>query len=189
MLVRRRLRNFLTIFGRNNVPMNDDLQLLEWQRLYDLRTLQIMDTSPEQAYDDIVRLAAIVTGCPMAFIGFLDEDRLWFKSRVGIEVDEVPKEQSFCVKTIEKDDMLEIYNAVYHPEFRTNPAVTGKERVRYYAGLPLFSPGRCRVGTLCVVDQEPRMLNNKQREALFILARQATDLLVQRQQSLLSECA
>jgi len=137
-----------------------------------LRRYEILDTPAEVEFDDFTRLAAYICGTPTALISFVDADRQWFKSKVGLEVSETPRSVAFCSKAIEMNGLMEVPNALDDERFRTNPLVTGAPNIRFYAGSPLVSPDGMAVGTLCVIDYTPRSLTPQQRDAIEALGRQ-----------------
>jgi len=139
-------------------------------RLAALFTYDIMDTESEGEFDALVRLAAHIAGTPIALITLLDERRQWFKAKIGIPISETPLEQAFCRYTIQGDDAMEVEDAQLDDRFVTNLLVTGEPHIRYYCGLPLLTPEGFRLGSLCVIDREPRQLGDAQREALQTLA-------------------
>jgi signal transduction histidine kinase len=149
----------------------------ESERLVALRSYAIMDTQPEQAYDDFTLLASQICGTPIALIGLIDETRQWYKARVGIDAREVAREMSFCSHALVQTPpgLMEIPDAREDIRFQDNPAVTsGDSPVRFYAGAPLVAPGEHVLGTLCVIDSSPRHLSENQRKALEALARQVS---------------
>ena len=146
-------------------------------RLASLREYEILDTEPEPAFDDITRLAAFICGTPVALISLLDLHRQWFKSRVGLEVQETPIELAFCAHAIEDEKVMLVPDALQDPRFSLNPLVTGAPKIRFYAGAPLVTPGGVALGTICAIDQVPRSLTEAQRSALAALARQVVQLL------------
>ena len=157
----------------------------ETQRQRDLDTYRIVDSLPEEAYDDIVRLAARLCGAPVATMSLIDRDRQWFKSRVGIESTQTPRALAFCDHAIREPQLLmEVRDAANDPRFRDHPDVTGGLGIRFYAGMPLVTPHGTAVGTVCVIDHAPRTLDDTQREALASLARIAMNLLESRRQLL-----
>lgn len=145
----------------------------EQDRLAALEALQIMDTPSEQAFDDLTELASRWLDMPIALVSLLDDQRQWFKSRVGLEVSETPREQAFCNHTIEQAGVFEVPDATLDPRFQNNPLVTGAPHIRFYAGYPIASPNGQRLGTLCIIDQVPRQLSASQRDTLERLARLA----------------
>ena len=155
--------------------MNPDLPArlagIEAARILALRNLRLLDSGPEQAFDDIVRVAATICDVPIALVSLVDHERIWFKARIGTELAELEREGSFCAATLERDeDYFEVEDALDDPCFRDSPLVTAEPNVRFYAGVSLISQG-VKVGTLCVVDTVPRQLTAQQRDALVSLAR------------------
>jgi anti-sigma regulatory factor (Ser/Thr protein kinase) len=144
----------------------------EPERLAALHRYRILDTNPERAFDDLALLASQICGTPMALITLIDENRQWFKSRVGVSVGETPRRISFCARTIEQPDLLVIPDALADRRFSDNPLVLGDPHIRFYAGAPLITPDGHAIGTLCVADRVPRHLTADQVEALLALKRQ-----------------
>lgn len=150
-------------------------------RLSELRSLGVLDTAAEQAYDDVVKLAAFICDTPIALISLVDEDRQWFKARVGINEMETPRGQAFCAHAItEPDALMEVPNALDDLRFAANPLVTGELGIRFYAGAPLLTASGAALGTVCVIDRVPRKLTAGQAEALKALSRQVVQLLALR---------
>jgi len=139
-----------------------------------LRRYGILDTPREEAYDDLASLAAQVCGTPLAMIGFLDTDRVWFKSTVGFDATEMPRDRTFCAHAVVVREVLVVPDAAADPRFSSNPLVTSAPGVRFYAGVPLFSREGYALGTLCVVDRVGREILPAQLSALRALARQVT---------------
>ena len=144
----------------------------EAARMASLRDLAILDTAPEQIFDDVVTLAAAICGTPIAAINFVDEDRQWGKALVGLDSSEAPREASFCARAIVQDDVFVVPNTMADPEWAQNPMVTGDPGLRFYAGAPIVGDDGHAVGTVCVADHTARQLDAGQLEALTILARQ-----------------
>jgi anti-sigma regulatory factor (Ser/Thr protein kinase) len=144
----------------------------ESARLAALTRYRILDTQPERAFDDLALLATQICGTPMALITLVDEDRQWFKSRIGISVDQTPRRISFCARAIEQPGLFVIPDAREDVRFCDNPLVVGEPHVRFYAGAPLITPDGHALGTLCVADRVPRTLTPDQVEALLALKRQ-----------------
>ncbi len=145
----------------------------ESARLEALRRYQILDTSAEQAFDDLTRLASLLCDTPMAVMSLIDENRQWFKSRVGIEIAETPRAVAFCAHTIQQRESLVVPDAARDDRFRNNPFVKAKDGIRFYAGVPLITPDGHAIGTLSVMDRKSRQLEARQLDALRALARQA----------------
>ncbi|KUL23783.1 GAF domain-containing sensor histidine kinase [Actinoplanes awajinensis] len=146
-------------------------ETLEQERLAALYGYEIMDTPAESDFDDIVTLAAQLCDKPIALISLVGADRQWFKARVGTELCEGPRDESFCTHALHHDDILQVPDARQDPRFAELPLVAGEEHVRFYAGAPLITPNGRRIGTLCVADREPGLLTPAQREGLRALAR------------------
>lgn len=146
----------------------------ETDRLAALYSLDILDSAPEQDFDDIVALASNVCGTPMSLVTLVDTDRQWFKARVGTEQTEIEREISFCAHAILGRDVLVVPDAAKDPRFADNPQVDCADGIRFYAGAPLVTTEGFALGTLCVVDDVPRRLDVEQLHALRALARQVT---------------
>ncbi|WP_341527563.1 GAF domain-containing protein [Nostoc sp. UHCC 0302] len=150
---------------------------LEVARLEALRQYKILDTEPEQAYDNLAQLAAFICGTPIALVNFIDEHRQWFKAKVGIEVPEMPRTVGLSYLCQEKRDLVVVTDTLADEKFASNPVVTAYPYVRFYAGVPLVTPKGHMLGTLCVIDNVPRELSQKQMEALVALSRLVIDQL------------
>ncbi|ARV57378.1 PAS domain S-box protein [Nostocales cyanobacterium HT-58-2] len=144
----------------------------EVARLKALRQYQILDTEPEEAYDNIAQLAALICGTPIVLVNFIDENRQWFKAKIGLEVPEMPRSVGLSYLCQERRDVVIISDTLADERFAKNAVVVSYPYVRFYAGIPLFAPNGEIVGTLCAIDQVPRELSNKQVEALVALSRQ-----------------
>jgi GAF domain-containing protein len=149
----------------------------EAARLKALHAYHILDTDPEQAFDDLTLLASQVCGTPIALITLVDEDRQWFKSKVGIDVDETARNISFCSHAIEQPGLFVVPDTLSDGRFRDNPMVVSEPHIRFYAGAPLLTRDGDPLGTICVVDSKPRVLTDDQRAALNALRRQAESQL------------
>ncbi len=152
------------------MPIPND-SLSERRRLDVLRSFEILDTPADEAFDRITRVAAHVAQVPIALVSLVDESRQWFKSKIGIDVAETPREHAFCAHTIRSSDPMVVRDAKQDDRFRDNPLVVGEPGIRFYAGMPLVSPDGARLGTLCVIDRVPRELTVEQRGVLTVLAR------------------
>ena len=145
---------------------------LEPARIAALRAYDILDTPRESDFDDIVTLAARICGTPMAVINLIDETRQWFKAEVGFGVRETPIGDSICAHVILQDDLVEIHDTLADPRMADNPLCLAEPGLRFYAGALLKSKSGYPIGTLCVLDNQPRTLNSTQRDALRVLAAQ-----------------
>jgi signal transduction histidine kinase/CheY-like chemotaxis protein len=143
----------------------------ESERLKALRLYDILDTLPEEAFDEITQLAAHICGCPIATVSIIDAQRQWYKSRVGLDLVETPRDMAFCAHTILGDKPVIVEDATLDARFADNPAVMGGPKVRFYAGVPLTNKDGFALGTLCVVDLITRQMSREQTAALEALSR------------------
>ncbi|AIE86417.1 GAF domain-containing hybrid sensor histidine kinase/response regulator [Fimbriimonas ginsengisoli] len=150
----------------------------ERERLAALREYGVLDTPRELAYDDLVKLAASICRVPIAAMTFVDEDRQWFKARIGLDAEQTSRSQSFCAHAIlDPASVMEVEDAAVDDRFRTNELVVGSPGIRFYAGAPLLTDDGLALGALCVIDVKPRHLSEEQIEALKALGRQVMALL------------
>lgn len=157
------------------------LPTTESQRLESLRCCAVLDTPPERAFDDLTELASRLTDMPIALVSLLDETRQWFKSKVGLNVPQTPRNQAFCGYAILGEGPLVVTDARLDDRFKDNPLVTSTPGIRSYVGVPLRLKDGHALGTLCVIDVKPRHLDQDQIETLKILADQvATHLELRR---------
>jgi len=153
----------------------------EAERIKALREYAILDTLPEKALDDLTALAAQICNTPVAMVSLVDENRQWFKSKVGIDTQETSRDISFCGHAVQQGDLFIVPDATADPRFADNPLVTGEPHIRFYAGAPLLHPNGQAIGALCVIDHVPRTLTAEQAQTLRVLARQVmTDLELRR---------
>ncbi|WP_199610125.1 sensor histidine kinase [Flocculibacter collagenilyticus] len=143
----------------------------EQDRILTLQNYAVLDSDEETLFDDITFVAAEICEVPIALISLIDSDRQWFKSRFGLDAKETPRNIAFCAHAILSDEIIEIPDAKLDPRFEDNPLVTGAPYIRFYAGAPLIAPNGEKIGTLCVIDREPKRLDDKQKNLLKVLAR------------------
>lgn len=142
----------------------------ESARVAALDRYAILDTEPEQSFDDLVILASHICKTPMATLTLVDDHRQWFKSAVGVQVRETPREISFCAHAIEQPNLFIISDTLQDARFKDNPMVTGEPQIRFYAGAPLVNEDGFALGTICVADKQPRELDEDQKMALTSLS-------------------
>lgn len=157
----------------------------ESERLRRLRRYGILDTPPSPRFDRIARLAGRLLDCPIALISLVDEQRQWFKARVGLEASETGRADAFCAHTILGEDVMVVNDAKADPRFADNPLVVGAPDIRFYAGAPLTVGGGLAMGTLCVIDRKPRELDDAGREVLADLAQIVVDAMEHHRHSMI----
>lgn len=142
----------------------------EQARLQALRSLGVLDTPPEERFDRLTRMAKRLFGVPIALVSLVDENRQWFKSCFGLDASETPRDLSFCGHAILGNELFVIPDALADERFADNPVVVNDPFVRFYAGCPLRGPNGHKLGTLCIIDRQPRSFDTDELEALVDLA-------------------
>jgi signal transduction histidine kinase len=162
----------------------------EDERLNALRSYHILDTAEEKDFDDLTELASVICQTPIALISLVDTDRQWFKAHSGVDATETPRDVSFCSHAIASyDDIMVVEDAKADERFANNWLVTGETNITFYAGVPLVTEDGHALGTLCVIDQNKRTLNQSQKDGLKILAKQVMDKLELRRKVIHLEAA
>jgi hypothetical protein len=160
----------------------------EQERLSDLYEYNILDTIPEKEFDDITRIASEICNTPISLVSIIDADRQWFKSKQGLETQQTPRDLAFCSHAIlNTDEMFVVTDSNNDERFSDNPLVTGVPHVVFYAGIPLVSESGYALGTLCVIDNKPKELNQQQKDTLKSLANQVVCLLELRKKTIALE--
>jgi two-component system, NtrC family, sensor kinase len=144
--------------------------LNEEERLESLRRYDILDTEPEEAFDDFTKLASFICGMPISMISLVDENRQWFKSVSGWNKKETPRDEAFCAHAILEDDLFIVPDATQDTRFHDNPLVVENPKIKFYAGAPLVDPEGNKIGTLCLMDKVKHELTNEQKGAMKILS-------------------
>lgn len=144
----------------------------EAQRIEELLRFDVLDSEDELAFDELTELASSICATPISLITLIDQERQWFKSRVGLEMQETPRDHAFCSHAILHSGVFEVPDTEQDSRFIDNPLVTGQPHIRFYAGAPLVTQSGLPIGTLCVIDKVTRELTDKQKRALQLLAHQ-----------------
>lgn len=154
----------------------------EAERLKALKEYNILDTEFEEEFDRITELASLICEVPISLVSLIDENRQWFKSRLGLDAAQTARKISFCQFTIGNLEMFEVEDAILDERFKKNPLVTGQPGIRFYAGYPLIDPNGHALGTLCVIDTKPNKLNENQQRALIMLANEIVSQIIARKE-------
>ncbi|HEX4958118.1 MAG TPA: GAF domain-containing protein [Lacibacter sp.] len=160
------------------IPSNEE------QRLRNLYSYEILDSAPEDEFNDLVELASAFCKTPISLITLLDKERQWFKARKGVDLNETEKGLSFCTHAILTDDVMVVEDTAKDSRFSDNPLVTNYG-IRFYAGAPIVSPEGHKLGTVCVLDHEPQQFTKEQKRNLELISKQVTKLLDLRQKNIL----
>ena len=163
------------------IPPNEN------ERLNVLHALNLLDTPPEEVFDRITRLVARVLDVPIALVSLVDTDRQWFKSRVGLDAIETPRELAFCAHAIVQTSPMIVPDATLDERFADNSLVTSNPNIRFYAGVPLRSVSGLSIGTLCAIDSKPRKLNADEINILIDLAAVISKEVQMREAMILSQ--
>ena len=162
-----------------SIPFNDEL------RLQDLYSYGVLDTEKEKDFDELLEVAAHIYGCSIAAITFIDRERQWLKSKIGIaeDVRETSRDIAFCAHTILNNDVLIVEDATKDERFCLNPFVIENPAIRFYAGAPIVSAGGYRLGSICVIDTQPRQLSQQEAKMLQIISSKISKMLELRQKN------
>ena len=164
-------------YPRTDPYMKAPLPCNENDRLSALRQYKILDTDPEKSFDDLTFIASFICQTPIALVSIVDEDRQWFKSRVGLDVSETSRDVSFCAHTILAHKLMVVADTMQDVRFLDNPLVIDDPKIRFYAGAPFYTPEGHPLGTLCVIARTPKTLSEEQQQTLQALSRQVSTQL------------
>jgi GAF domain-containing protein len=153
----------------------------EFDRLRALKSYFILDTPYEEEFDCLTKLASRICNTPVAYVSLIDEDRQWFKSRIGFDFEEFNKEFSFCQYTLKKGSLLNIEDTIEEANVKSL-ALVKDMKVRFYAGCPLIDPNGFIIGTLCVLDFQPKILNEDQKFTQEVLANEIMQKIIARKE-------
>ena len=170
------------------MSLSDPRPANDAERIAVLRQLRLLDTLPEQVYDDLAFLASTICGTPISLVSLVDAERQWFKARIGVEYAETPRSEAFCAHAIlTPDEVMTVSDAREDGRFVDNPHVTGAPYVRFYAGAPIVTDDGAALGTVCAIDTKPRTIDARQSYALKALARVAASLFQLRARTFAAE--
>ncbi|GAB3181017.1 GAF domain-containing protein [Telluribacter humicola] len=155
--------------------------MTEQERLLELSKYNIMDTPPDDELDELAQIASVIFNTPISLVSLVDEKRQWLKAKVGIDIEETPRQNSFCQHALHSpNEVLVVNDALDDERFKNNPLVLDSPNIRFYAGAPIETPQGAVLGTLCIIDDKPRCLSDFQKKALQLLAKKAMSLLERR---------
>ncbi len=163
--------------------MNNFTPSQEIERIQTLLSYGILDSKPEQEFEDLVHLISAICEVPVAIISMLDENRQWYKAKVGMEFSDLPKNETICQYTLLQNEILEITDALHDERVKDNPHVNTENGIRFYAGISLQAPNGYNIGTVCVADTKPRQLSSSQKKSLKLLSKQVMALLEARKRN------
>lgn len=169
-------------FSGSSDAQKSALRRIEQDRVSELHRQKILDTSAERIFDELAWLAANLFTVPIALVAFADSDRIWFKSCIGLNASEVPREITICHHTIQQSRVFVVSDALQDARFMCSPLVTVEPKVRFYAAAPILTEDGYALGVVCIVDRIPRQLTDAQLAILQSLARLAAEQLAMRTQ-------